>query len=302
MIDLHKLRIFDVVAEAGSFSAAAERLYITQSAVSQQIKDLENSLGHQLFQRGRRGVRLTQHGEELASYSRQIFQLLRQAEQALTNVDKLESGRLLLGATPGVSIYLAPDWVQRFRKRYPRLTVNLSTGITSQIAADVLAGRLDLGVIEGEMEETPRLLAYPLDEIEQRVVVGNQHPFWGRDEIALDELKGQSFIMRQPSSQSRIWLEQALQDHGITPMIGAEFDNLESIKRMVSQGNCLTILPPYVLQQEVGQGLLRALPILGRPFTRTVRLILGEQSAMLPVVRAFLDELQGWYGPLPGRS
>ena len=116
MIDLNKLHVFNVVAQAGSFSAAADRLYITQSAVSQHIKELETGLGRQLFQRGRRGVRLTPHGEILQRYARDIFALVARAEAALTDVAHLSEGRVSIGATPGVAVYLAPEWIQRFRR------------------------------------------------------------------------------------------------------------------------------------------------------------------------------------------
>jgi DNA-binding transcriptional LysR family regulator len=117
MLDLYKLQIFSVVVQEGSFSAAAERLYMTQSAVSQHIKELEASLGRQLFQRGWRGVRLTSHGEILNRYTGEIFALVTKAESALTDIEHLTSGRVSIGATPGIGIYLAPDWVQYFRAR-----------------------------------------------------------------------------------------------------------------------------------------------------------------------------------------
>src|SRR5690606_28687466 len=122
MLDLYKLQIFSMVVREGSFSAAAERLYMTQSAVSQHIKDLETSLGRRLFQRGWRGVKLTSHGEILNRYTAEIFDLVTRAERALIDIDHLTTGRVNLGATPGIGIYLAPDWVQDFRSRYPQLS------------------------------------------------------------------------------------------------------------------------------------------------------------------------------------
>lgn len=300
MLDLHKLQIFSVVAQEGSFSAAAQRLYITQSAVSQHIKDLEASLGQPLFQRGWRGVRLTPQGEILQHYAREIFALVASAQNALTDVEHLAQGKISIGTTPGISIYLAPDWIQQFRARYPQLTAALQTGVTAQVVADVLAHRLDIGVIEGEVEEfrQARLAHLVLEEIEQRVVVGFRHPFWDMERIRLEDLRGQSFIVRQPNSHSRIWLDRALRQHGIEANIGAEFDNLEAIKRALLAGMCLAILPPYVVQSEAQQGLLRSLPIEGRPFTRSLKLIWDSQFYFSPIVRAFLGELAQQYPTL----
>jgi LysR family transcriptional regulator, low CO2-responsive transcriptional regulator len=297
MLDLYKLQIFSVVVREGSFSAAAERLYMTQSAVSQHIKDLETNLGRRLFQRGWRGVKLTPHGEVLHRYAAEIFNLVARAESALMDIDHLTSGRVNMGATPGIAIYLVPDWVQDFRSRYPQLTVALQTGVTTQIVGDVLAQKLDVGFIEGELDDRlpPRLASLVLEDIEQQVVVGLRHPFWDREKVAIGDLNGQPLIVRQPTSQSRVWLDHALQQHGVEPVIGAEFDNLESIKRAVALGGYMAVLPPYVVESEVEQGLLHMIPVAGRPFTRSLKLIWDSQVHFSPVTRAFLTELATRY-------
>jgi len=301
MLDLNKLYVFHVVALAGSFSAAAERLHITQSAVSQHIKDLEAGLGRSMFQRGRRGVRLTPHGEVLHGYARQIFDLAARAEAALTDVAHLSEGRVSIGATPGVAVYLAPEWIARFRARYPHLTVALQTGVTAQVVPDVLAGRVDMGIIEGELDAfagEARLAWRPLMEVEQRIVVGASHPWAGRESVGLEELNGLPMILRPPGSQTRAWLDGALRPRGVAPVVAAEFDNLESIKRSAAQGSCLAVLPEYVIRAEVAAGSLAAVPVVGRPLVRTLRLIWARDAAFGPVALAFLQELSVEYDNL----
>ena len=297
MLDLHKLHIFSVVVQLGSFSAAAERLYVTQSAVSQHIKELETSLGVQLFNRGWRGVSLTQHGEVLSDYTTRIFELVNDAENALTDIDHLLGGRVRIGATPGVGVYLAPHWVQRFREGRPQMTVALQTGVTAQIVGEVLRQGLDVGIVEGELAEPPstRISSLILDEVEQSLVVGPKHPFWQRDEIDIKDLQHHSLTIREPQSQSRVWLEGVLRQNQIEPMIGAEFDNLESMKRAVSVGVCYAVLPDYVVQSEVKNGALRIVPIAGNPFKRTLKLIWEASTAFSPITRAFLTELSRDY-------
>ncbi|MBX3062193.1 MAG: LysR family transcriptional regulator [Anaerolineae bacterium] len=300
MIDLYKLQIFDVVARIGSFSAAADRLYITQSAVSQHIKELETSLGQQLFVRGRRGVTPTTQGTVLADYSRQIFDLLVRAEAAVTNVEQIASGKVSIGATPGVGIYLAPDWVQQFRTRYPQLTVLLQTGVTDQIILDVQAHRLDLGVVEGELRDAQagKIAHLVLEEVEQVVIMGFQHPFWDKPFLTLGDLNQQSFIVRQQGSQSRTWLDETLRAHGIMPIIGAEFDNLESMKRAVASGRCLALVPPYVVESEVKQNQLRVRTIEGKPLHRSLKLIWDRSLPFSPIALAFLTELARRYSAI----
>ncbi|MCS6870529.1 MAG: LysR family transcriptional regulator [Anaerolineae bacterium] len=297
MLDLYKLRIFMAVAQEGSFRGAAERLYITQSAISQHIKDLETSLGRQLFERGWRGVTLTTHGELLQSYAQRIFELVAEAENALTNLENLPEGKLTIGATPGVGIYLAPDWIGRFRSRYAQFSVTLQTGVTAQVISDILAQRLELGFVEGELDsyQNPRLGICVLQEVPQMVIVGTKHAWWDAKSVCLEQLRDQPFIVRPPNSQSRIWLEQTLRAHGIEPHISAEFDNIESTKRAVAAGVCITILPHYVVQNEVGQGTLRALPIEGNPLRRTLKLVWDQSAHFTPIGRAFLDMLRADY-------
>jgi DNA-binding transcriptional LysR family regulator len=304
MLDLYKLQIFNTVVQEGSFTAAADRLFITQSAVSQHIKDLEAGLGRTLFQRGRRGVKLTAHGEVLHHYAREIFALVARAEVALTDVSHLDGGRISLGATPGVAVYLAPGWVQRFRARYPRLTVALQTGVTSEIVDEVAAHHLEVGIIEGELEAMAlrRIAWLALAEIEQKVIVGREHPWSQAAELPIDALHRQAFIMRPPNSQTRVWLDSALRVYGVEPLVGAEFDNLESIKRAVANGQCITILPEYIVSAEVALGALRAVPLAGAPLKRTLKLIWARDSYFSPVTRAFLDDLAADYpalGSLP---
>ncbi|NJN84020.1 MAG: LysR family transcriptional regulator, partial [Caldilineaceae bacterium] len=179
MLDLYKLEIFDIVVEAGSFSAAAERLLLTQPAVSQHIQDLEAGLGAKLFSRGRRGVTLTPAGETLRGYARAIFHLLAEAENAVTDVNQLASGNVTVAATPGVSVYLLPEWVQSFRSAHPNLSVTIQTSITPQILTDLATGKMDFGLIEGELEDTvdERIGVLELEEVEQLVVVGPTHPW-----------------------------------------------------------------------------------------------------------------------------
>ncbi|MBI1257893.1 MAG: LysR family transcriptional regulator [Chloroflexi bacterium] len=300
MLDLYKLKMFVTVAQQGSFSAAAERLYITQSAVSQHVKALENHFGRPLFQRGRRGVKLTPSGETLLRYAQEIFTLIDQAETALIDVENLSQGRLSIGATPGISIYLVPDWVQRFRAHYPQLSVSLKTGVTAQIVADVLSQQIDLGFVEGELEDfkPDRLNIIPLQEVEQMVIVGFKHPWWDKAAVQIEDLDRQSFIVRPPDSQSRIWLDQALRHSGVEPVIGAEFDNLESIKRAVIAGSCLTILPKYVVQNEADLGLLHVLPLVDQPLKRVLKLISLRDVAFSALEQAFLTVLSQDYTSL----
>jgi DNA-binding transcriptional LysR family regulator len=294
MLNLNKLEIFAAVVRTGSFSAAAQQLLMTQPAVSQHIHDLEASLGTKLFQRGRRGVTLTPAGEKLHGYTLAIFQLVAEAENAITDVEHLAAGQMRIGATPGISVYLLPEPIQEFHARYPKLHVSVQTEITAQILPDLQQGKLDLGLIEGELEEPldPLLGVQMLDVVEQWVAVGPKHTWWGRTEVDLAELNRQTFVLRQRNSQTRIWLEGVFHQHDLQPRIGAEFDNVESIKRAVINSTSITVLPAYAVQHEVEMGRLWLLHVAGRPLQRTLKVLWNRETYTSPVTRAFLDCLR----------
>lgn len=294
MLNLYKLEIFAVVVQSGSFSAAADRLLFTQSAVSQHIQDLEAALGTRLFVRGRRGVTLTPAGETLHGYTRSILRLLAEAEAAVTDVAQLAEGQVTVAATPGVSVYYLPEWIQSFHTNYPNLTVHVQTSITPEIVAALREQKIDIGLVEGELETlgVEGIGVVELEIVEQFVVVGPSHPWWGRQSVVCAELNGQSFVMRQRNSQTRLWLEGRFRAAGTAVKVAAEFDNVESIKRAVERGMGISVLPSYAIAHEVAEGKLRGLAVRDKPMRRTLKLLWKEDRYFTPVTRAFLRQLQ----------
>ena len=306
MLDLYKLEIFECVVEEGAFSAAAERLMMSQSGVSQHIRDLENTLGARLFERSRRGAEPTESGRMLYDYSHRILELVSAAEQAVADASEGNGSRsdsidyVHIDATPGISIYVLSGWVQTYRERFPHRHVALETFITPMIVQNVMTHLADFGIIEGELgTKTPNgLRMHTLETIPQYVVIGRQHAFWNRTELNIAELDGQSFIMRQPAAQSRIWLNDMLAKSGVVPHISVEFDNIESIKRMVAAGSSLAILPEHAIRDEEAFGTLRALPIVDRPLNRSLKVVWDGLRTLSPGSRAFLTHLAQRYPAL----
>jgi len=294
MLNLYKLEIFATVVQNGSFSAAADCLLLTQPAVSQHIQDLEAALGARLFDRGRRGVTLTAAGEKLHEYTRSILRLVAEAEGAVTDVTQLAAGEMEVVATPGVSVYLLPDWVQAFRGHYPKLTVQVQTSITAQIVDQLQGGKADIGLIEGELEaiDTKGIGVLALEEVEQFIVVGPSHPWWERSSVVCADLNGQNFVMRQRNSQTRLWLDSRFLAAGTMIQVVAEFDNVESIKRAVSKNMGISILPGYAIASEVEAGTLRGLAVVDKPLRRTLKLVWNAEGFFSPVTLAFLRFLE----------
>lgn len=292
MLDLNKLQIFAQVASAGSFSAAAEQLYLSQPAVSQHIHDLEMALGRPLFQRGRRGVTLTAEGKVLHEYTERILKLVAEAEGAVVDVAGLASGSIAVGATPGVSTYLLPHWTHLFGERFPKISVTLHTAITPDIVQMLLANQIDIGFVEGEIEPkaATQLALEALCDVPQLLVVGPKHAWWQWPSAHWADIDGQPFITRQRGSQSRIWLESVLREHRIAPRVVAEFDNPEAIKRSVMAGASMAMLPEYAVLAEVRRGALHVLPLEDTPM-RMLRAAWNKSAPLSPIARTFLGHI-----------
>ena len=300
MLSLYKLEIFALVVQEGSFSAAAARLFMTQSAVSQHIQSLEAGLGTKLFRRGRRGVTLTTAGGTLYEYTREILRLVAEAETTITNVEHLESGQVHIGATPGVSVYLLPEWMQRFQRRYPNLTISLQTAVTEEVVSGVLDHSLDVGFIEGELKANvdDRLGRLILQQIKMLVIIGKGHAWWNRTAVPIEALHEHPFITRQHNSRTRQWIDSILARHRIVPRVIAEFDNPESIKQAVISGMGVTILPEYAVRGERERGHIRALEIDDLPLHRNLKIVWDKSEPCTPVTRAFLNRLTDDYPQL----
>lgn len=295
MLNLNQLHIFYIAAQSSTLSEAAEKLYLSQPAVSQQIRNLETHLGTQLFERSRRGVSLTPAGEELCEYAEQILRLSAQAEAALTDIHQLKDVQAVVGATPNVGNYLLPQWIQSFREEYLNVTLVIQTATTPDIVNAVAAGQQQLGFVEGEIDGNSTVEHLVLQPLPQQLVVGKRHPWWGRESVAFQNLDGQPFVMRQSSSRSYIWLSDIFRQHGVTPRIIGEFDNPETIKQTVRTSASMTILPEHALQHELADGVLWAVGLADVTLERSLRLVWQRDGVLSAVARTMLTFLSQSY-------
>ena len=291
MLNLYKLRIFSAVARVGSFSKAAKALYLTQPAISQHISALEKQLGTPLFQRKQRGVVLTEAGETLLEYARQILWLTKAAESATMDIENIEEGFLRLGATPSASIYLLPDWMSTFRQKYPSINFSLETDVTSKIIVDIKSQSLEIGILEGEVSDDPALDIIPLIDTELLVVIPPDHAWSELDSVSIYSLGEEPFISRRMNSQTRSWVNHLLAEYDITPQIVFEFDDPESIKRAVIRKMGVSILPACAIQNELKQNLLIALPLQEKNLKRKLKCVYSSEYPLSAIGRAFIGML-----------
>ncbi|HVA62822.1 MAG TPA: LysR family transcriptional regulator, partial [Terriglobales bacterium] len=212
MLNFNHLRLFEAVARAGNVSRAAEQLRLSQPALSKQVRELEGALGVALLERLPRGVRPTAAGELLAGYARQIFALGEEAERALAELHELGRGRLRLGASMTIGVYLAPPLLAECRRRWPGLEIECGIENTDTIQQALVEHRLDLGLTEGpgKFDEALEGYTFRWDEL---VVVASAR-LRVADTPTLRQLAGLPWVMREPGSGTRAVADAALAQRG----------------------------------------------------------------------------------------
>ncbi len=227
-----QLRAFHHVALSGSFSRAAENLHVTQPAISDQIRKLEQDYDILLFNRAKRQVTLTPFGEELLVITRRLFDAEDQAHQLLSESRALQGGTLRIIADSAAHVLRV---LAQFRTRHPGVKVTIRAGNSQQVMESLHAFDADLGVIgevpEGETFDHVRLNATPIVAFMAR-----SHPLAHRRKLALADLPGQALVLRERGSKTRTKLEQAAALAGITLEPAIEAEGREAIREIVASG------------------------------------------------------------------
>jgi LysR family transcriptional regulator, transcriptional activator of the cysJI operon len=237
-LDNFRLVVFRAVAEQRSFRKAAEELYLTQPAVSLQIKALEEDLGVQLFDRTSAQASLTPAGTILLGYARRVHELLTSAEQKIAALHGQLAGRLTLGASTTIAQYVLPRLLGEFTREHPGVSPTLISGNTEQIVDAVNEQKIALGFIEGPPRSRDvRIEPFLRDELV--LIVPAVHPWAERVDVAASEIVSIPLLMRERGSGSRRIVEMALERHGPKVRslnIAMELDSTEAIKSAVEAG------------------------------------------------------------------
>lgn len=258
MINLDQLRIFQAVAQAGSFTRAAELVHLTQPGISKHIKQIEDYYGIPLFDRLGRKVALTQPGEILVEATREVMILIGAAEQRIQDVTGMRAGKLHLGASFPIGLYILPGVLAAYRKSYPAVEVKLEISTSENIEAEVLANRLDIGFVNSEVHN-PKLLARKFMTDELVAIVHGTHKWSARSRIKARDLLGETFIVSAQGAGARAIVEERLQTKGIVLQNVLDFANPEGVKRAVEAGLGISIQPRIIVEREISAGSLRAL-------------------------------------------
>ncbi len=293
-MDIRRLEVFCKVVEFKSFTKAAEAVYLSQPSVSEHIRSLEELLGAKLFDRLGREALVTGAGQVLYRYARRILHLRDEAVQAVKEYGGQLAGTLRLGASTIPGSYLLPQRLEAFQTQVPGTRILLRISSTARIVEELLQGELELGLI-GALSKDQALSCQPFCSDQLMLVVAPGHPWAQRSEVAVTELFGQPFILRERGSGTRLVMTQELARHGVDVEkldLCAEMGSTEAVRQGVKAGLGVSILSSLAVAEDVRLGALVRVPLAGVTIERPFYLVHRRNRQLSPLGQAFLGFLE----------
>jgi DNA-binding transcriptional LysR family regulator len=293
---LDQLKILHAISNEGSFKKAAEKLYISQPAVSLQIQNLEKQLNKSIFYRDKRKARLTETGKLLIKYCDRILSLCEETCLALDELHTLQSGALIIGASQTTGTYLMPRLIGLFRHKYPQIEIELQVHSTRKIAWGIAAGRIDLAVVGGEVPQELKsdLELTPYAEDELALILPTSHPFSSLKYIQKEDLYRLRFIALNTQSTIRNVIENTLAQNGIDSSyfkIEMELNSIEAIKNAVHSGLGAAFVSVSAISKELKLGILHWAKIEGITIKRTLSIVVNPKRYHSNATKIFKEEI-----------
>jgi DNA-binding transcriptional LysR family regulator len=293
-MDLRRLEIFAKVAELGSFSRAAEALFLTQPTISEHVRALEDELGVQLLDRLGRGATPTRAGQLLLGYARRMLTLSREAHQALERFQGRMTGELVVGGSTIPGEYVLPALIGQFKVKYPDISISLLIGSTRQVSDWLEEGRVEVGVV-GARPAARTLEAKELMPDELVVVVPASHPWATRRTTTLGDLQKEPMVVRERGSGSREAFEHALQEAGVSLAnlrIVGEMGSTQAVKQAVRAGVGIALISKRAVEDECRAGLLACVKVKDLRVARAFYLVTHRDRTRSPLAQAFVEFIE----------
>ena len=293
-MDFGQVEAFVQVAAHHSFSRAAEVLQLTQPSITARIQSLERELGEEMFERGGRGVRLTDAGLAFLPYAERILQTLQEARDAVDEVRNVQLGSLRLGSALTISTYVLPRILHVFRQRYPGVDVVIRTGRSEQILSMLLADEAQVGLVRSLSH--PEVETVHLYDDEIVLVAYPEHPFAESRRATVEEASGQPIILFDRGSSYYGLIHNFFRQASVVPNVAMELDSLEATKRMVEQGLGIALVPSVTIERELEAGTLVKVDLVdAEAIRRPISLIYRRHRKRPRTVQAFIDTMAEIY-------
>lgn len=290
----HRLKAFCLVVEMKSFSKAAEAKFMTQSAMSHLIRSLEEELGVRLLHRHAKTVTPTPAGRHFYGHARRILQSYREMENDIYDIVHIAKGPLHIGASTTVGTYILPQVFYDFSRNYPDIALELTVSNTEGIIDDLHHGKIDLGIVEGKLRASG-IVPTEIASDEIVVIASEDNPLTKRKGVVPRDLASQPFILPEPGSGTREFLEDYLRATGIEPRnlkIAMTLGNPEVIVQMVQSGLGISFVSKWSIFRAMKEGTVRIVNLTGKTLRRKFYLIHLEGEPSTVTAKAFTEFLR----------
>jgi len=288
MINLDQLRIFRAVVETRSFTRAASVVHLTQPGISKHIKQMEEYYGLPLFDRLGKKVALTQAGEVLYAATQEVMLSIESAEHKIEDLKGLRGGKLVLGTSFLIGVYILPTILAAFREKYPAVEVALDISLSGRINTSILSNKLDLGLVSHKVND-PRLLSreFMTDRL-VAIFPGNHTWATKKHRVSPTDLLEETFIVAARGAGTRAVVEERLREEDIHLPKVLDFGNLEGVKHAVEAGLGVSIQARSVVQREIAAGALIGVPLAGIDTSLEYFYVHRKDKHLSSAARAFL--------------
>lgn len=288
-MELYPLKVLLTVVTEKSFSRAAEKLLRTQPAISLAISKLEADLDEKLLDRSGKNLVITDAGRIVLEYARRFENLSAEMENALAELRDNSAGRLIIGANESSTLYLL-KYIAQYRRRYPKVKVQIRRSLSSRIPAEIIDGDLELGVVSYDPEDD-RLVSQVIFSDHLAFIVSPKHRFGGLDEVPITELGMETFVAHNVLSPYRAVVVREFQKHKVPLNMDIEMPTVETIRKLVQRNEGVAFLPRMCVEQELQQGTLKEVRVAELDIERKVRLVYPAKRALSHAAKAFLELL-----------
>lgn len=289
-MELWQLRTFCEIAETLNFTKASEKLNLTQSAVSHQMKALEDELGVPLFIRAKRGVVLTDAGKLALGHARRIIDEAELMRERVVGREKALAGRVRVAAATQALVYLFAPLFEDFMDAHESVELVFRTTIsTEQTVEDIVEGRADVGFASMAVY-SPVLQVTELFDDELVLVVGKKHAFAARPDVSIKDLERERWILFERGASIRRATDAFFKNMKVEPEMALESNDTYFVKLMIEHGLGVSLMPSWAVREEVKSGKLAQLGITGHDFKRSVAMVSLKGARSAPI-QAFIDDM-----------
>jgi DNA-binding transcriptional LysR family regulator len=288
---IEMLKLFCDLADFRNFSKTAEKNLISQSAVSQQLAQLELIHKCQLINRKKRPIELTKAGQLFYQAAKDILERHEQLKNELKMLQKNSVSRINIAAIFSIGMHTLPDYVKKFMVSYPNVNVHIEYFSADRIYELVMAGDVDIGLVAVPKRDK-RLEVYDFEDELLVLACSPKHPLAYESQIDIHRLQFERFIAFEKDVPTRIWIDSILERYNISVRPVMEFDNIETVKRAVEINSGVSILPRTALLQELGSGTIKAINFSNERFVRPTGIIVRKGKILSQTGRYFIELLR----------